>query len=103
MDAAPPCIMRNKALNPCARARYAERVLGHLDLPADWAGWRLRGRWLISPEGDRMTPERLRGLMFRECLEQRQRKAARKGQQEAKVVALAPAKKKGPKRAGSEP
>jgi hypothetical protein len=51
-----------------ARAMYAAIAHGHIDLAHEWTGWRLRGRWLISPEGDRITPERLRGLLFREAL-----------------------------------
>lgn len=74
----PPCIKPRASVNPCARRLYAEKVLGHVDLSADWAGWRLRGRWLISPEGDRINPLRLRGLMFREANEQRRHKAGDK-------------------------
>lgn len=62
----PPCIMPGQPLNPCAKRLYAEKVLGHLDLYADWAGWRIRGRWLISPDGDRINPLRLRGILFTE-------------------------------------
>lgn len=71
----PPCIMPRQPINDCARKLYAEKVLGHVDLSADWAGWRLRGRWLISPEGDRINPQRLRGILFRESNEKRRHKA----------------------------
>lgn len=37
----------------------------------DWNGWRFAGRFLVSPDGDRMTPERLRGLCWRDQLELR--------------------------------
>lgn len=37
----------------------------------DWHGWRFAGRFLVSPDGDRMTPERLRGLCWRDLLELR--------------------------------
>ncbi len=37
----------------------------------DWNGWRFAGRFLVSPDGDRMTPERLRGLCWRDYLELR--------------------------------
>lgn len=73
----PPCIIPGASVNPCARKLYAEKVLGHVDLAADWAGWRLRGRWLISPEGDRINPQRLRGLLFRESNEKRRHKAGK--------------------------
>lgn len=80
----PPCVMPKQPLNPCARRLYAEKVIGHVDLAAEWAGWRLRGRWLISPEGDRINPERLRGILFREANEKRRHRAGQKsGLQEA--------------------
>lgn len=75
-----PCIMPGQPVNHCARNLYAEKVLGHVDLSADWAGWRLRGRWLISPDGDRINPLRLRGILFREALERRHKAGLKKGQ-----------------------
>jgi len=91
----PPCIMPRVPLNECAKRLYAEKVLGHVDLAADWAGWRLRGRWLISPDGDRITVERLRGLLFVEMNERRRLKAGSKGQQVATVVRLRPSQRDG--------
>jgi len=44
---------------------------GQIDFDGEWYGWRLKGRHLISPDGDRMTPERLRGLMWRDRSELR--------------------------------
>lgn len=85
---APPCATPGAPLNPCASAHYRWLVNGHGHLPADWAGWRLAGRWLVSPDGDRITPERLRGLLFRESSESSVRKAVR--QEAAKVVRLRP-------------
>lgn len=86
----PDCIIPGQPLNKCARQLYAEKVLGHLDLQADWAGWRIRGKWLISPEGDRINATRLRGILFRESMEKRRHKAGIKsGHQEAGVVSLA--------------
>lgn len=73
----PPCLIPGQIMNDCARNLYAEKVLGHVDLAADWAGWRLRGRWLVSPEGERINPERLRGILFREAGEQRLARAVR--------------------------
>lgn len=77
----PLCLKPGDTMNPCARQRYQEKVLGHIDLTGDWAGWRLRGKWLISPEGDRINPLRLRGLLFREANEQRRHKAGAEGLQ----------------------
>lgn len=74
-------------MNDCARRLYQEKVLGHIDLAADWAGWKLRGQWLISPDGDRVNPQRLRGMLFREANERRHKAGLKSGQQGA-VIAL---------------
>lgn len=39
----------------------------------DWAGWRWSdsGRYLISPDGDKMTAQRLKGLLWRDAQELR--------------------------------
>jgi len=42
-----------------------------VDFTGDWYGWRLRGRHLVSPGGQRITRERLDGLLFRDELELR--------------------------------
>lgn len=38
-----------------------------------WAGWRwtASGRYLVSPDGDHITAERLRGLAWRDAMELR--------------------------------
>lgn len=41
------------------------------DWPDAWSGWRFSGGALVSPEGDRVTPERLRGLLWRQAQEAR--------------------------------
>lgn len=84
----PPCLKPGQPMNPCAGRLYQEKVLGHVDLAADWAGWKLRGRWLISPEGDRINPLRLRGLMFAEAGQQRIAQAKAKGGHRGAVVEL---------------
>ncbi|MDG2518402.1 DUF3653 domain-containing protein [Lysobacter soli] len=43
----------------------------NLDFEDEWYGWRLRGRHLVSEDGQRMTIERLRGLMWRDKMELR--------------------------------
>lgn len=43
----------------------------NMDFDEDWLGWRLRGRYLVSPDGQRITRERLVGLLFRDELELR--------------------------------
>lgn len=69
---------------------------GDLDLPDDWTGWRLRGRHLVSPDGERITQERLSGLLWRDQLElrragyasRRRAEAARCNRQRVKVVVV---------------
>ncbi|GAA5073771.1 DUF3653 domain-containing protein [Lysobacter panacisoli] len=43
----------------------------NFDFENEWYGWRLRGRHLVSADGQRMTIERLRGLMWRDQMELR--------------------------------
>jgi hypothetical protein len=45
--------------------------MNELDLVGDWSGWRLRGRYLVSPDGQRLTQERLRGPLWRDSGELR--------------------------------
>lgn len=41
---------------------------GDFDFTGEWYGWRLRGRLLISPHGDKLTRTRLDGIVWRESL-----------------------------------
>ena len=59
----PPCLSPGAPMNECASARYASQVHNHVDLTGPWAGWRLRGRDLVSPDGERISPQRLTGLL----------------------------------------
>jgi len=45
--------------------------MSDVDLDGDWYGWRLRGRHFVSPDGQRLTQERLRGLLWRDSMELR--------------------------------
>lgn len=73
----PPCWpVGQPCPNPCAAAHYDRTVYNRTALAGPWDGWRLADRFLISPDGDRITPERLRGLLWRQAQEQR-RDAAR--------------------------
>jgi hypothetical protein len=67
------------------------------DFEDEWYGWRLRGRHLVSQDGQRLTVERLRGLMWRDAMElagrlrvqaQGRRSAARARQYGPKVKVL---------------
>ncbi|MGJ7901005.1 hypothetical protein [Lysobacter sp. 1R34A] len=42
-----------------------------IDLTGEWYGWRVRGRYLVSDDGQRIPVERLRGLLFRDAGELR--------------------------------
>lgn len=90
----PPCWQDGKKQNPCALAHYERVVHGHADLRADWLGWKQRGRYLVAPDGQRISPERMRGIMWRLDAEARRdaaraRNAKRKvSQGSVKVVAV---------------
>jgi hypothetical protein len=59
-----------------------------VDLDGEWYGWRLRGRHLVSDDGQRMTPERMRGLMWRDKMELRRAGfASRRAAEQAKAAA----------------
>lgn len=61
----PPCWPDDNKANPCAIAHYHRVINGHTDLTADWIGWKQRGKWLVSPQGDRISPERMKGILWR--------------------------------------
>lgn len=80
----PPCWPEGQPCpNWCAAERYDRVVHNKHQLPAPWNGWRFAGRDLVSPDGDRISPERLKGLAWRASAEARRdaarsRNAARK-------------------------
>lgn len=41
------------------------------DWPESWQGWRFAHDRLVSPDGERISPERLRGLLWRQDSEAR--------------------------------
>lgn len=45
--------------------------MSEVDFTGEWYGWRLRGRHLVSPDGERITRERLSGLLWRDSMELR--------------------------------
>lgn len=78
----PPCWPNGHPCpNPCAQAHYDRTVYNRHHLPDPWSGWRFAGRVLVSPDGDRITPERLRGILWSEA--HSARKAARRQRLEA--------------------
>lgn len=48
-------------------SHYRRVVENHTPLYGPWEGWRMAGRELITPDRERISPERLRGLLFREA------------------------------------
>ena len=57
----------------------------NLDFEDERYGWRLRGRHLVSDDGQRMTIERLRGLLWRDKMELRLKGfASRRAAEEAR-------------------
>lgn len=57
-------------MNHCAKHQYSEQVLGKIALFGDWAKWRFAGRDLVSPDGYRISPERLANILKTEGLAQ---------------------------------
>lgn len=92
-------IMLNSATQsdtvPTANTSPALDTAMNHDFTDEWIGWKLRGRYLITPDGDRLTPERIRGLGFRDALELRlaglrSRRDAEKARQRDSVVVRLP-------------
>lgn len=42
-----------------------------IDLEGEWYGWKQRGRYLVSPEGDKLTLERMKGIAWKLHMESR--------------------------------
>jgi len=53
------------------RFMFDALVRANIDLAGPWQGWRLRGRHLVTPGGERLTPERVAGLAWRDAMELR--------------------------------
>ena len=47
-------------------SEYARVVHNKTPLYGPWTGWRMAGPWLVAPDGTRFTPERLRGMAWRQ-------------------------------------
>lgn len=64
-----------------------------LDFEGDWYGWRLRGNFLVSPDRQYLTRERLEGLLWRDAQELRlaglrSRREAMKPRQVVRVLVI---------------
>lgn len=91
IDRRPPCWPAGKPCpNPCAHDQYRRVIDNHVALTGPWAGWRLAGRDLVAPTGERIPERRLRGLLWRADASDlrdaaRTRNAARKARQQSMV------------------
>jgi hypothetical protein len=48
-------------------AAHHDRVVHNIcELHGPWAGWRMAGRDLVSPDGDRISARRLAGILWAE-------------------------------------
>lgn len=57
-------------------AEHFDRVVHNkTPLHGPWAGWRMAGKDLVDPAGARISPTRMRGIMFRLDAEQRLERA----------------------------
>ena len=63
---APPCIKAGLGWNKCAERQFEEQILNHINLVAEWNGWKFKGKDLVSPDGMRISPQRLRGILWAE-------------------------------------
>ncbi|QHQ28259.1 putative phage-related protein [Xanthomonas albilineans] len=91
IDRRPPCWEVGKPCpNHCAQAHARHIIDNHVELHGPWAGWRLAGRDLVAPTGERIPERRLRGLLWRaDAIDLRDsaraRNKARKARQQAMV------------------
>jgi len=55
----------------------------HTPLYGPWQGWRVAGRELVAPDGQRITPARVQGLLWRDEMELRRKGYASRRKAEA--------------------
>ncbi|WP_161809026.1 hypothetical protein [Stenotrophomonas humi] len=91
LDNRPPCWEPGtQCPNSCASDHYRRVIENHVVLTGPWAGWRLAGRDLVAPSGERIPERRLRGLLWHAHAadlrdSSRKRNAARKAGQRSMV------------------
>lgn len=83
----PPCWKAGKPCpNACAQALHDRTVYNRQHLPEPWTGWRMAGRDLVAPDGVRFSPERLRGLVWRQATEERRDRYKRGQERVSRMV-----------------
>lgn len=91
LDSRPPCWEPGtQCPNSCASEHYRRVIDNHVTLTGPWAGWRLAGRDLVAPSGERIPERRLRGLLWHANAADlrdatRKKNAARKARQQSMV------------------
>ena len=66
-----PLLVGSGCVQPDEINRVQPNLIKKSDLTGEWYGWRVRGRYLVSADGQRIPQERLRGLLFRDANELR--------------------------------
>lgn len=78
----PPCWPEGQGCpNDCAAQHYERTIHNKTPLHGPWSGWRMAGRDLVTPDGVRLSPERLRGLAWQQEAETRRDAARTKREQ----------------------
>ena len=86
----PPCWPEGEPQpNRCAARYYRQEVYGEFDLTQDFAGFKTRGNYLVSPTGHRITVLELRRLI--ELYGTKRGTRAKVIEAESRVAAPAPA------------
>ena len=57
--------------NNCAKQLYDRVIYNHTPLWGEWSGFRLAGRELVAPDGQRISVQRLKGILWRDSMELR--------------------------------
>ena len=62
---------------------YQAKVHNNIDLTRQWSGFKLRGRDLVAPDGQRITVQRINGILWRDEMELRKKGFASRRKAEA--------------------
>lgn len=85
----PPCWPAGQPCpNECAGSHYDRTVYNRQHLGGPWTGWRMAGRELVSPDGDRISAERMRGLLWREALDKRRAGSVQRKRRVGRLVTV---------------